>query len=150
MVPIRFVSLVAQHALLVAGILSLGIERELCMNIVRIVAGVVVLAAALLPSASLRRDGIWQRTSPMYSVVSHIAGSGKSWDYAVIDEASSRFYVAQQGVTALDLKTGKLITGLVPGKTTHGLAVLGDGTLAVDDAANKDRHRVFNGARRKR
>ena len=80
-----------------------------------------------------------------YSVTSRISGSGKAWDYAVIDETSGRLYLAQQGVTALDLKTGKLTTGLVSGKMTHGVAVLGDGTLAVDDAATKI-VTVFNGA----
>jgi DNA-binding beta-propeller fold protein YncE len=107
----------------------------------RIMASAAVLAAAGISSTI----AVAAQSAPAYSVVSHISGSGRSWDYAVIDEASGRFYVAQQGVTALDLKTGKLTTGLVPGKMTHGLAVLGDGTLAVDDAANKS-VTVFNGA----
>jgi DNA-binding beta-propeller fold protein YncE len=110
------------------------------MSIERALAGAIVLAFTV--TSSLAASGA---TSPMYSVSNRIAGSGKSWDYAVIDEKSGRFYVAQQGVTALDLKTAKLTTGLVPGKMTHGLAVLGDGTLAVDDAATKV-VTIFNGA----
>jgi DNA-binding beta-propeller fold protein YncE len=111
------------------------------MSIARAVAGAIVLASTAVSSGV----AVSAATSPMYSVTSRIPGSGKSWDYAVMDETSSRFYVAQQGVTALDLKTGKLTTGLVPGKMTHGLAVLGDGTLAVDDAATKI-VTIFNGA----
>jgi DNA-binding beta-propeller fold protein YncE len=107
----------------------------------KIMASAAVLAAA----ASSPTIAVTAQSVPAYSVVSHISGPGRSWDYAVIDEASGRFYVAQQGVTALDLKTGKLTTGLVSGKMTHGLAVLGDGMLAVDDAANKSVI-VFNGA----
>jgi hypothetical protein len=111
------------------------------MSIARGMAGAIVLAYTVISSAAV----VSTAASPVYSVASRIPGSGKSWDYAVVDETSSRFYVAQQGVTALDLKTGKLTTGLVPGKMTHGLAVLGNGTLAVDDAATK-MVTVFNGA----
>jgi DNA-binding beta-propeller fold protein YncE len=111
------------------------------MSFERAIAGAIVLAFSVTSPLA----AVTAATAPTYSVASRIAGSGKSWDYAVIDETSSRFYVAQQGVTALDLKTGKLTTGLVPGKMTHGLAVLGDGTLAVDDAATKV-VTIFNGA----
>jgi DNA-binding beta-propeller fold protein YncE len=111
------------------------------MSIERAMASVIMLAFTVASP----HMAVSAATSPMYSVTKRIAGSGRSWDYAVIDETSSRFYVAQQGVTALDLKTGKLTTGLVPGKMTHGLAVLGNGTLAVDDAATKV-VTIFNGA----
>jgi DNA-binding beta-propeller fold protein YncE len=104
-----------------------------------------MLTVLALASIASPMGAVAEQISTNYSVESRISGSGKSWDYAVVDEKSGRFYVAQQGVTALDLKTGKLTTGLVPGKMTHGLAVLGDGTLAVDDAANKT-VMVFNGA----
>jgi hypothetical protein len=103
------------------------------------------IALVLASTAISPMGAVAEQFAPNYSIESHIPGSGKSWDYAVVDEKSGRFYVAQQGVAALDLKTGKLTTGLVSGKMTHGLAVLGDGTLAVDDAANKT-VTVFNGA----
>jgi hypothetical protein len=111
------------------------------MSIARTMAGALLLAASAMASTA----AVAERGSPTYSIVSRIAGSGKSWDYAVIDEKSNRFYVAQQGVTALDLNTGKITTGLVTAKMTHGVAVLGDGTVAVDDAATKT-ITVFNGA----
>ena len=111
------------------------------MRIARTVQAALMLAS----TASFPMGAVAQQVSPHYSVESRVSGAGKSWDYAVIDEKSGRFYVAQQGVTALDLRTGKLTTGLVPGKMTHGLAVLGDGTVAVDDAASKT-VAIFNGA----
>jgi DNA-binding beta-propeller fold protein YncE len=83
-------------------------------------------------------------STPPYSVVSEIPGAGDSWDYAVIDEQGERLYLAQGGVTALDLKTNKLTTGLLAGKTTHGLTVLGDGLVAVDDSADRT-VKVFEG-----
>src|ERR1700730_5201673 len=51
-----------------------------------------------------------------YSVVAQIPGTGRSWDYAIVDERAGRLYLAQEGVTALDLKTQKVTTGLVAGK----------------------------------
>jgi len=80
-----------------------------------------------------------------YSITGHLPGSGGAWDYAVVDEHSGRLFLAQAGVTALDLKTNTVTTGLVPGKMTHALAPLGDGTLAVDDSQNKV-ITIFDGA----
>ncbi|HEY3654303.1 MAG TPA: hypothetical protein VGL34_04880 [Steroidobacteraceae bacterium] len=72
-----------------------------------------------------------------YSITGRIPGSGGAWDYAFVDAHSGRLFLAQGGVTAVDLKTHLVTTGLVPGKITHGLASLGDGTLAVDDSQSK-------------
>jgi hypothetical protein len=80
-----------------------------------------------------------------YSITAHVPGSGGAWDYAVVDEHSGRLFLAQAGVTALDLKTNTITTGLVAGKMTHALALLGDGTLAVDDSQNKV-ITIFDGA----
>ncbi|MDQ0469089.1 hypothetical protein [Labrys wisconsinensis] len=84
-------------------------------------------------------------TDPAYAVVGEIPGAGGAWDYTVIDPGSGRLYVAQQGVTALDLNTRQLVTGLVAGGTTHGIAPLGDGRVAVTDSASKT-ITVFAGA----
>ena len=83
--------------------------------------------------------------TPVYSVVQRVPGTGRSWDYAVVDEQAQRLYLAQQGVTSLDLKTGELTTGLVSAKSTHGLALLGDGKVAVDDSATRT-VTIFDGA----
>jgi DNA-binding beta-propeller fold protein YncE len=72
-----------------------------------------------------------------YSVIGRIAGTGGSWDYAVIDQPSRRLYLAQAGVTAVDLKTTTITTGLVTAKVAHGVAALGNGILAVDDSQDK-------------
>jgi len=80
-----------------------------------------------------------------YSITGHVPGSGGAWDYAVVDEHSGRLFLAQSGVTVLDLKTNAITTGLVAGKMTHALVPLGDGTLAVDDSQNKV-ITIFDGA----
>jgi DNA-binding beta-propeller fold protein YncE len=72
-----------------------------------------------------------------YSVAGRIEGSGGAWDYAIIDAQSGRLFLAQSGVTAVDLKTNAITRGFVAGKMTHGLALLGDGRIAVDDSQNK-------------
>ena len=101
------------------------------------------IAAAMVGVFSLAATAAWSVAmaatpgTPLYRIVDRIPGTGRSWDYAVIDAQAARLYLAQQGVTGLDLKTNKLTTALVPGKVTHGLAPLGDGRVAVDDSASK-------------
>jgi hypothetical protein len=89
--------------------------------------------------------GAWSATPPHYAVVDRIPAAGGAWDYAIVDEESQRLYLAQAGVTALDLKTGTATPALVQGKATHGVAALGDGTIAVDDSAAEE-ITVFDGA----
>ncbi|MEA3142551.1 MAG: hypothetical protein QOK23_4720 [Gammaproteobacteria bacterium] len=74
-----------------------------------------------------------------YSIVAHISGgAGGAWDYAVVDPASGKLYLAQAGITSLDLKSQVVTTGLVHANVSHGVAILGDGRLAVDDSKTKD------------
>ena len=72
------------------------------MSIARAMASGLVLASIVISTTGT----VAAPSPPTYSVTSRISGSGKAWDYAVIDETSSRLYLAQQGVTALDLKPG--------------------------------------------
>ena len=107
-------------------------------------ARIFLIALLCVAAAAWPVDG--SATEPAgYSITGHVPGSGGAWDYAVVDEHSGRLYLAQAGVTALDLKTNTITTGLVAGKMTHALAPLGDGTLAVDDSENKV-ITIFDGA----
>jgi DNA-binding beta-propeller fold protein YncE len=104
--------------------------------------GVLLMVAALSmaeAAAPARED------AQEYVLSAKIPGAGGAWDYAVVDDYNSRMYLAQEGVTALGLKSGELTHGLVKGGMTHGLAALGDGSVAVDDAATRT-ITVFNGA----
>jgi DNA-binding beta-propeller fold protein YncE len=80
-----------------------------------------------------------------YVISAKIPGAGGAWDYAVVDNFDSRLYLAQGGVTALDLKSRVLTSALVHGGMTHGLAPLADGSVAVADAATRT-ITVFNGS----
>jgi DNA-binding beta-propeller fold protein YncE len=80
-----------------------------------------------------------------YSIAGHLPATGGAWDYAVIDPTAGRLYLAQAGVTAVDLKSQKVTSGLIAAKMTHGVAALGDGIVAVDDSQTKT-ITVFEGA----
>src|SRR5258708_6789893 len=105
-----------------------------------------ILLIALCCTAAAAWPGDSGATEPTgYSISGHVPGSGGAWDYAVVDEHSGRLFLAQAGVTSLDLKTNTITMGLVAGKMTHGLTPLGDGTLAVDDSQNRV-ITIFDGA----
>jgi DNA-binding beta-propeller fold protein YncE len=97
----------------------------------------ILLMASTCAAAALCAAGGTTAETPGYSITGHIAGTGGSWDYAVIDPDGGRLYLAQAGVTAVDLGTNAITTGLVAAAVTHGLASLGGGILAVDDSQNK-------------
>jgi hypothetical protein len=79
-----------------------------------------------------------------YQVVAPVPGGVADgvWDYATVDNAARRLYLAQDGVTVLELDTGKVTPHFVTGKpfqglvpTHHVLPVNGGKVLAVSDVA---------------
>src|ERR1700730_16493737 len=85
-----------------------------------------------------------ERQSAPYQIVASIPGGDADglWDYATIDGDARRLYLAQDGVTVLDLDTGKVTPHFVTGKlfqglmpTHHVLPVNGGKALAVTDVA---------------
>ena len=44
-----------------------------------------------------------------YSMIAPVPGSGGAWDYAVVDRHSGRLFLAQAGVTAVDLNNRRVI-----------------------------------------
>jgi hypothetical protein len=104
-----------------------------------------MLTIAVYAAATTWSLGSGAAEAAGYSIIAHVPGPGGAWDYAIVDAHSGRLFLAQAGVTAVDLKTNTVTTGLVPGKVTHGLAPLGNGTLAVDDSQNKV-ITIFDGA----
>src|SRR3984893_16105580 len=107
-------------------------------------ARILLIAVSGAAAAAWPGDGS-ATDADAYSITGHVPGSGGAWDYAVVDAHSGRLFLAQGGVTAVDLKTNTVATGLVPGKMTHGLVSLGDGSLAVDDSQSKV-ITIFDGA----
>jgi hypothetical protein len=95
--------------------------------------------------ASMPLWGPLDAAAAEYSIRGHLPAPGGAWDYAVIDPQAGRLYLAQAGVTAVDLKSQRVLPGLVTAKMSHGLALLGDGAIAVDDSQAKT-ITVFDGA----
>jgi len=84
-----------------------------------------------------------QQTVAPYKIIAPIPGGGADglWDYATIDVDARRLYLAQEGVTVLDLDSGKVTPHFVKGRTFQGLGmshqvlpINGGTTLAVTDA----------------
>jgi DNA-binding beta-propeller fold protein YncE len=96
-----------------------------------IVSWLALCAALSLPAAHAGAAG--------YVLTGRIpGGAGEAWDYAAIDPAGGKLYLAQAGITALDLKDRSVTGGLVHAKLSHGVAVLGEDRFAVDDSTSKE------------
>ena len=64
------------------------------------------------------------------TVTGEIHGQDGRFDYATVDPASHRLYVARgDGVMVIDLGTGEVTPMLIPGSTVHGVVVLPGGRL---------------------
>ena len=80
---------------------------------------------------------------PHYTVVASLGGNLDvgGWDYATIDSNNRRLYLSTDGVLVLDLISDKLIPNFLPalaGKSTHGIAALGDSGAAIADATDNE------------
>jgi len=79
-----------------------------------------VLSVFCSATAGSRDSG--PKTGP-YQILPSVPGNGADgvWDYATVDSAARRLYLAQDGVTILDLDTGKVSAHFVTGKSFAGL-----------------------------
>jgi hypothetical protein len=109
-------------------------------------AGTIAIAGTIAPAGTATLAGsaaavsVPGHTAPgtgAYSISTRIPGPGGAWDDAVIDAPARRLFLAQAGVTVLDLTTHTVKSAFVTGRATHGLALLGDGMVAVDDSQTK-------------
>ena len=80
-----------------------------------------------------------------YAVLDHIAGpDGGGWDYATIDAAAHRLYLARDsGVLTLDLKTRRITPIAVPGVGVHSITLVGNTGLAVSTNGGQNSVSVF-------
>jgi DNA-binding beta-propeller fold protein YncE len=100
-----------------------------------------ILSVALLSAICGGILGVGARAASAagYAISGRIAGgAGGAWDYAVVDSANGKLYLAQAGITALDLKSHAVSSGLVHAQMSHGVAILDAGRLAVDDSKTKE------------
>jgi DNA-binding beta-propeller fold protein YncE len=68
--------------------------------------------------------------APNLAVVSTIPGPDGGWDLAAVDPEGRRLYIARSdGVTAIDLDSGKVTAKLIDGKRLHAALPLADGKV---------------------
>jgi YVTN family beta-propeller protein len=83
--------------------------------------------------------------APVYAVTDRIAGPDGTWDYASVDPAGKRLYVARaSGVTMVTLATGEVVT-LGALERGHAVVPLADGRLLVT-SGNDGSVRLFDAA----
>ncbi len=81
-----------------------------------------------------------------YKVTGHIAVPDGGWDYAAVDAAGRRLYVARAAaVTAVDLDSGKVTGELTPTSRGHAAIPLPGGRLLVTNG-NSDTAVIVEGA----
>lgn len=80
-----------------------------------------ILIAAAAPAAQ-----------PQYRIVAQLPAGDGGWDIASVDPVAQRLYVGRtDGVTAIDLRTGKATDRIVPGQRVHAaLAIPGTHEVA--------------------
>ena len=95
---------------------------------------------AALCLAALAVSTAANAAAPAYHVVDRIAGPDGRWDYVRVDAAHNRVLVAHgTSVTAVDLATRAVTTGLTPGLLLHD-AMPVNGEVLVTDGAAYDAH----------
>jgi DNA-binding beta-propeller fold protein YncE len=85
----------------------------------------LIIAVGSVPAITLA-----QRSAPpaTLSVVSSIPGPDGKFDYASVDSAARRLYIARgDGVSYVDLTDGRLISRFVPGLHVHSVILLPSG-----------------------
>jgi DNA-binding beta-propeller fold protein YncE len=83
---------------------------------------------------------------PTYHVVAQLPAGDGGWDIASVDSAGQRLYVGRSdGVTAIDLSTGKATDRIVPGQRVHAALAI-PGTHEVNSTnGDSDTATLFDG-----
>jgi DNA-binding beta-propeller fold protein YncE len=88
-----------------------------------------ILFAPMAASAAPAAPG----SAPAYAIVDRMAGADGSWDYASVDPAGGRLYVARSNaVMAVDLATHKVIDALAPANGAHSAFAIDGGKTVVE------------------
>ncbi len=84
--------------------------------------------------------------APSFAVLDRIAGpDGGGWDYATIDAAKRRLYLARRaGVLEMDLETRKITPVAIAGDNVHTAAIVGDTGLLVVTNGGRNTAAIFD------
>lgn len=93
-------------------------------------------AAAATPSPAI----------PKYHVVAQLRAGDGGWDIASVDPVDQRLYIGRaDGVTAIDLKTGKATDRIVPGQRVHSALAIPGTHDVVATNGESDTALLFDG-----
>jgi DNA-binding beta-propeller fold protein YncE len=97
--------------------------------LITLLAGASVLAAAAYAQPAAK--------PATYNVVRSYAAGDAFWDYGAFDASARRLYLGREnGVTTIDVDTGKVVAQFVEGQQVHGIVLLNNGrALATNGAA---------------
>lgn len=86
-----------------------------------------------------------QAETALYRLTDRIKGPDGGWDYASVDSAGKRLFVARTyGVMAVDLQTGATTDKLVDGAGVHGVLPLPQSDLAISTNGKSNDAVLFN------
>ena len=104
---------------------------------------IAALAAALFAPSALRAEPV---LAAHYQVVSHIAAADGGWDFASVDAANGKLYIARSNaITAVDLASGKA-SQLAEAKRGHAVLVLDNGATLFETDGETGLGRFINAA----
>jgi hypothetical protein len=85
--------------------------------------------------------------APGYAIVDRIAGADGSWDYASLDTAGGRVYVARgNAIMAIDLATHKVTDALAPANGAHSVFAIDGGRTVVETDGRSGTTRFIDAA----
>ena len=86
---------------------------------VRVAALTIAASVSLAPAAAA------EQTTALYPVVRTFQAGDAFWDYAVYDSVAQRIYIGREnGVTTIDLDSGKVNAQFIEGKQVHAVVLL--------------------------
>ncbi|MEP7131497.1 MAG: YncE family protein [Sphingomicrobium sp.] len=84
--------------------------------------------------------------APHYRVVAQLPAGDGGWDILSVDPVDQRLYVGRSdGVTAIDLKTGKAIDRIVPGQRVHSALAIPGTHEVIATNGGADSATLFDG-----
>src|SRR5690349_22687774 len=85
----------------------------------------VAVMAGILASLSFFSASAADTSPGSYPVVRTFQAGDAFWDYAVLDSAARRLYIGREnGVTTIDLDSGKVTPQFIEGKQVHDIVLL--------------------------
>ena len=97
----------------------------------------VCLAMLAVPAAA---------AAPSYHVVAQLPAGDGGWDILSVDSAAQRLYVGRtDGVTAIDLKTGKSTDRIVPGQRVHAALAIPGTSEVISTNGETNTATLFDG-----